>query len=207
MILQGTLTRWDDARGFGHIESSQGGEPIFFHISAWPRNLPRPQLQQAVAFEIEIGPKGKRARNVQPMRVRRPQAPSQRDRKHPAQWGTATLFALPAFVALYGLASILWRIPLWVAGLYCIASAITFVAYAADKSAAERRAWRTQEDTLHVLALVGGWPGALLAQQVLRHKSSKVEFRRAFWGTVGLNVIVLLVLASPARTMLLRAIA
>ena len=60
-----------------------------------------------------------------------------------------------------------------------------------DKSAARSGGWRTQESTLHGLSLIGGWPGALIAQQVLRHKSRKEEFRFVFWLTVVINVCVL----------------
>lgn len=67
----------------------------------------------------------------------------------------------------------------------------------ADKSAAKRAAWRTPEKTLHWLALAGGWPGALLAQQLLGHKSAKAEFRRVFWLTVVLNVGAFVVVCSP----------
>ncbi|MES3002388.1 MAG: DUF1294 domain-containing protein [Pseudomonadota bacterium] len=84
--------------------------------------------------------------------------------------------------------------PLWVAGVYLAASAIAFVMYAIDKSAARRRAWRVSERTLHFWALAGGWPGALLAQRMLRHKSSKARFRGVFWGTVVLNVVGIAVL-------------
>lgn len=204
MRLEGTLTSWNDDRGFGRIESTQGGEPIFVHISAWPRGAGRPQLHQAVTFEVETGPKGKRARNVALVQARRPAAPAGRaagpSRAAPAPaWGTATLFALPAFVVLYAAVTAVWKLPLWVAGLYLAMSAATFVAYALDKSAALRGAWRTPESTLHTLALAGGWPGALLAQQVLRHKSRKAAFRLVFWGTVVLNAVGLVVLASPAR--------
>lgn len=83
------------------------------------------------------------------------------------------------------------------AGAYVVVSVITFAAYAADKAAAQQRGWRTPESTLHLLALVGGWPGALLAQQRLRHKSSKPSFRSTFWVTVVLNVGALVFLASP----------
>lgn len=58
------------------------------------------------------------------------------------------------------------------------------MAYAMDKSAAVGGGWRIRESRLHLLALVGGWPGALLAQQVLRHKTSKAGFRGVFWGMV-----------------------
>jgi uncharacterized membrane protein YsdA (DUF1294 family)/cold shock CspA family protein len=210
MRLEGTLTSWDDDRGFGRIESTQGGEPIFVHISAWPRGRGRPQLHQAVTFEVELGPTGKRACKVELVQARRtpsrttPRTASRTDRPGPASWGTATLFALPAFVVVYAGVTALWKLPLWVAGLYGVLSAATFVAYAVDKSAATRGARRTPESTLHGLALAGGWPGALLAQQALRHKSAKAVFRQTFWGTVVLNVVGLVVLASPARGVLLR---
>lgn len=73
--------------------------------------------------------------------------------------------------------------------VYVVASVITFLAYAQDKSAAQHNRWRTKENTLHSLALVGGWPGALLAQKLLRHKSSKASFQRVFWVTVLVNVL------------------
>ena len=195
MRFEGTLTAWNDERGFGRLESSQGGEPIFVHVSAWPHGSGRPQLNQAVTFEVELGPKGKRARNVELVRERRP--PRQSERATRAQWGTATLFAIPAFLVVYLVLSTVWRLPIWVAGLYLLLSAATFIAYAADKYAAAKNSWRTPESTLHTLALAGGWPGALLAQQFLRHKSTKQEFRQVFWGTVMLNVVGLVVLASP----------
>jgi uncharacterized membrane protein YsdA (DUF1294 family) len=74
---------------------------------------------------------------------------------------------------------------------YVLASVAAFVAYAIDKSAAQRGAWRTSERTLHLLALMGGWPGALIAQRVFRHKSRKPSFRVAFWTTVALNCAAL----------------
>jgi uncharacterized membrane protein YsdA (DUF1294 family) len=83
------------------------------------------------------------------------------------------------------------------AGAYGLASILTFFAYAFDKSAAQSGSWRTSEGTLHLMALLCGWPGALLAQQLLRHKSAKTEFRAAFWMTVVMNMAALIALASP----------
>jgi uncharacterized membrane protein YsdA (DUF1294 family) len=79
------------------------------------------------------------------------------------------------------------KLPIAVVVLYFAASAATFVAYAIDKSAATRDTWRIRESTLHLLAVIGGWPGALVAQQALRHKSRKPSFRTTFWFTVLLN--------------------
>jgi len=80
---------------------------------------------------------------------------------------------------------------LWIAVAYAGLSVITFVVYAIDKSAARHRGPRTPERTLHLLSLAGGWPGALLAQRWLRHKSAKARFLGVFWITVILNVLAL----------------
>lgn len=87
--------------------------------------------------------------------------------------------------------------PLWIAAIYVGMSLLTFIAYAVDKAAAQAQRWRTKESTLHLLALACGWPGALLAQQWLRHKSTKQAFRSVFWATVVLNVVGMVVLSSP----------
>jgi len=199
MRFEGILTSWNDERGFGRIESTQGGEPIFVHVSAWPRGPRRPQQGQAVSFEVEVGPKGKRARNVQPLQLSQTRRVAARpsERAVRAQWGPATLFAIPAFLVVLVGVAVVWKLALWVAGLYVGLSVAAFLAYAADKSAATRGAWRTPESTLHLLALAGGWPGALLAQQFLRHKSTKLAFRQVFWATVLINIAALVVLASP----------
>ncbi len=197
MRFEGTLTTWNDDRGFGFVTPTHGGQEIFVHIKAFGSRSGRPQVNQLVSFEVELGPQGKkRAKNVEPLRRVAP-----RNRKRgpsPAQWGTATLFAVPAFLLVYLAVGVLWKPPLWNAAIYGAASAVTFVAYALDKSAASRGMRRTPESTLHMLALVCGWPGALLAQQLLRHKSTKAEFRVTFWTTVVLNVAGFLWVCSPA---------
>lgn len=69
-------------------------------------------------------------------------------------------------------------------------SLITFALYYFDKNAAIRNRRRTPESTLHVLAVLGGWPGALLAQRIFRHKTGKAGFQLMYWITVILNVSV-----------------
>ena len=84
------------------------------------------------------------------------------------------------------------RLAPWVLGAAVAINLITFLAYAMDKSAAQNGQWRTKESHLHLLSLAGGWPGAWCAQQWLRHKSSKVEFRAVYWVTVVLHCGALL---------------
>jgi uncharacterized membrane protein YsdA (DUF1294 family) len=88
-------------------------------------------------------------------------------------------------------------LPLAVPAVYLAASAAAAIAYGNDKAAARRGAWRTSERTLHVLALMGGWPGALIAQRVFRHKSAKPSFRFELWATVTLNCAALPWFALP----------
>ena len=204
MRFQGTLTSWNDERGFGRIESIQGGEPIFVHISAWPRGNGRPKLGQVVSFEVETGPKGKRACNLQFRQASRVPQQHQSERTATAQWGTATLFAIPAFFILYLVVTVIWKVPVWYAGVYLALSVVTFIVYANDKAAASSGGWRQSESSLHTLALVGGWPGALLAQQFLRHKSTKKEFRSVFWATVWLNVMGFIFWVSPYKSVLMK---
>lgn len=81
-------------------------------------------------------------------------------------------------------------LPLWISALYGITSIITGIAYARDKSAAISGKWRTPEKTLHFLSLVGGWPGAVIAQERLRHKTQKTSFVVIFWLTVLANLAI-----------------
>lgn len=87
--------------------------------------------------------------------------------------------------------SIAQPFPLLVLIFYLAASPVTFLIYAVDKSAAINGSRRTRERTLHLLALIGGWPGALIAQKLLRHKSQKRSFQIVFRITVVLHCALL----------------
>lgn len=84
------------------------------------------------------------------------------------------------FVIFVGISAFTNKIELVVLPFYIVISLLTFVLYAVDKSAAQNDSWRTQESTLHLLSLAGGWPGAMIAQQTLRHKSKKQDFMAVF---------------------------
>ncbi|MBL7252176.1 DUF1294 domain-containing protein [Alcanivorax marinus] len=70
-------------------------------------------------------------------------------------------------------------------------SALGFSLYGLDKRASTRGGWRTSEARLHLVELLGGWPGALLAQRVFRHKTRKTSFQLMFYAAVAANLIVL----------------
>ncbi|AYG45265.1 DUF1294 domain-containing protein [Pseudomonas sp. Leaf58] len=72
----------------------------------------------------------------------------------------------------------------WPLALYPAMSLISLLLYWQDKRQARTQAWRTPEKVLHASELLGGWPGALLAQQLFRHKTRKVWYQLVFWGIV-----------------------
>lgn len=98
------------------------------------------------------------------------------------------------------------KLPMLVLGLYVVASLVAFGAYARDKSAAQKSQRRTPENTLHLLGLIGGWPGALVAQQLLRHKTSKLSFQFVFWTTALLNGGMLFWLRKPGNATVLHSL-
>jgi cold shock CspA family protein len=60
MRFEGKLEKWNDDRGFGFIAPARGGEPVFVHVSAFPRDGRRPQVGEALTFEVEPAGDGKK---------------------------------------------------------------------------------------------------------------------------------------------------
>jgi len=193
----GVLTEWDDERGYGFIVPLGGGRKVFAHVSEYPRSAPRPADGDELSFELGPGANGRtQAVAIEVLRSARQDRIAAGDA---VERGAAVerrrgrielLVLLPAavFVVLYVLAITVWDAPLWLAVLYPAMSAATFALYLLDKRAAVDRGWRVREATLQAAALLGGWPGAVVAQQVLRHKNRKAAFQSVFWILVTLNL-------------------
>ena len=79
------------------------------------------------------------------------------------------------------------RLALLVLSVYALMSAVAFALYATDKRRAVGAKLRISELTLHVVALLGGWPGAFVAQRVFRHKWRKGSFMTWFWTIVAVH--------------------
>ena len=215
MRRQGVIRRWDDQKGFGFIRPDDGGPDVFVHASACQlRHLQRPTPGTAVSFEVVRAQGRLRAADVLPrhgwsmveelpagafeqrrrIREEMRRRPPPPQRVNPPDGRSVSFLAGGCLVMLVLL--LVWgamarRLPdglwLWYAG----ASLVCFVLYARDKAAARQRQWRTPEATLLGAGLIGGWPGAIVAQHLLRHKSVKAEFRAMFHATVLMNLMAL----------------
>jgi len=116
------------------------------------------------------------------------------------------LVSAGVFLTLIASLVVAGKLPSVMFAVYFGTSIVAFMTYAWDKSAARHGRWRTAESTLHLLGLAGGWPGALAARHLLRHKSKKQSFVRAFWGTVVINSIALVWFMTPQGEKLLESI-
>ena len=185
----GTLKSWNDERGFGFIAPDGARQDVFVHISAVPAINGRPLGGERLGFDLELDREG-RQRAVH-VRVLPPLGLFQsggRVDDLPAAWTAPRLLIIPVFGGIYGAVSSQWGFYPYVLTGYVAVSLVSFLVYDLDKGAAMERRWRTREKTLHWLSLLGGWPGALVAQQWLRHKTSKPGFVAVFWVTVVLNI-------------------
>lgn len=219
MRLQGRLSHWNDDKGFGFVTPNGGGDRAFVHIKAFERAGRRPvdgdvltyvtthdakRRLQATAIRFADAPARPAApapsASMRPVAARstaasttpaRPTAMRRGATSEAPSRGTFAHVLVGVFtLALAGLIAT-GRLPVHAGPLYGVMSLAALWAYRSDKRAAAEGRWRTPESSLHLIALCGGGPGALLAQRWFRHKSKKTEFLWTFWFTVIANVAVL----------------
>ena len=199
---QGRVTKWQEDKGFGFIET-EAGESIFFHVSEFKAQR-CPAIGEEVVFTIGYDNQSRlQAKEVQELSfVQQKMAQKNkqiRQRNHKrsvqAEFESGQKKRLFLGVGFYGVLTLLavmnklsWLVVSW----YIVLGVITYAMYAKDKAAAQSDDWRTPESTLHLLSALGGWVGAMVAQTYLRHKSQKAEFRLAYYLTVIINMAGLL---------------
>lgn len=200
MKRQGTLVRWEKERGFGFIRCAEVSADVFVHLRDFADRGLTPQVGMTLTFdEIHVGGKGPRAVAVQapgamprreqqqprrPAASPRPRTERRQDAAPSSSSSLPMVLLLPAYAALLGYGVWTTRIPPIALGVLLLISLLTFVVYGVDKNAATAGRWRTAESTLHLLSLIGGWPGAWCAQRLFRHKVRKTSFMAGYWATV-----------------------
>ena len=174
----GELVQWNDERGFGFI-TGDDGERCFVHISDIGRIATRPRVGDRVSFSAGRGTDGRPAAkevkiaganplNRDASRRGAPVAPPSRNGMRVAGAALILLLALAALA--------LGRAPAWLPMAYLMLGVASVVTYWFDKRAAEAGRWRVRETSLHLIDAIGGIAGGLIAQQLLRHKTSKQSF-------------------------------
>jgi uncharacterized membrane protein YsdA (DUF1294 family)/cold shock CspA family protein len=178
-MVQGKIVDWKADRGFGFVRPRDGGGDVFLHISDIRHDGYEPHIGDEVSFSLEQDAHGRpRAAWAVIAGIPRPGRSSH-------EWADLLAVLVPAIflLGLYGMED------------YCPAlfaylgmSILAFIVYAQDKQSAKSGDWRTSEATLHWIDFLGGWPGAILAQLLFRHKTRKPSFQFVFWAIVAVHI-------------------
>ena len=214
MKLQGKVLNWNDDKGYGFVEPNGGGERAFVHVKAFQPGSRRPINGDVIVYELVYDNNNRyKAENIKFSSVhasttntnkKYTSIPNIKPKKQSRIDPSFVFFVI--FWILLGGSVVIEKLPSNIIGLFVLLSTITFITYWIDKSAAKNNRWRTSEATLHFLSLLGGWPGAYLAQNILRHKSIKKSFKNVFGLTVVLNLCGLVWLHTEQGAALLTVI-
>ena len=180
MQQQGKITDWNTLKGFGFITPDTGEKRVFIHIKNLQDRTILPKVNQRIIYKLSKDKHGRtcaikasRPDEVSTQKINRPILPTT----------ILIIFSLFLITAIY-----LKQIPFEILIYYFFFSSVTFFIYYIDKSAAKNKQRRISENTLHLLSIFGGWPGAIFAQKMLHHKSKKLSFRITFFVTILLNI-------------------
>ncbi len=166
---KGTLISWNNDKGYGFIRPYNNKEDIFLHVKSLPHHQRRPKVNDVLIYEVGVDEKQQHyARSAKIEGV---------------AWSYFTII-WPSITLLFGIYVYFvfqQKLPFHPLAIYAAMSLLTIRAYSRDKRAARLGTWRTPERRLHIFEMLGGWPGALLAQLCYRHKSRKIKYQIIFW--------------------------
>ncbi len=195
--LSGIVKQWNDEKGFGFIKSDSTAD-VFFHISSL-RGDCRPQVGDKVFYLQKKDAQGRLVAEHVRHRELTVDEPNIRKRSSTTQsnntgsqiqnmWLKLVFFLGLLILPTLGVSEIfIKQNEPWILGLYLSASVITFVLYWLDKKKAGNNSRRIPEARLHFFESLGGWVGALPAQQIFRHKTRKPSYQIVFWLIVVLH--------------------
>ncbi|MCU4315678.1 DUF1294 domain-containing protein [Acinetobacter bereziniae] len=202
---QGRLVEWFDDKGYGFIQPNDGlKERVFLHIKDFAQKGPRPIVGCALEYVVQLDGQGRyKAKQVTYLKATQTvHAKTNRTSQNTLNAQKASsLQPMQIICIVYIVALAILSISGLLNGMILlfvsIINVMTYWFYGQDKEAAQINQRRVPENTLHILAFLGGWPAAWLAQQRLRHKTQKQPFRKIYFCTIVFNILLILWLISP----------
>jgi uncharacterized membrane protein YsdA (DUF1294 family)/cold shock CspA family protein len=188
-MQKGTLVMWNDQKGFGFIRPDGTEEDFFVHISQFKKGMSRrPEMGDVVHFRPNEDAGKKRASFALVESLDQEDAAPRRFELNPRQrsWLINLLIITPLVLSGYLLLMAKNPIPFF---SYMIMSILTMILYGTDKANAATRKWRIPESYFHMLELMGGWPGALMAQNQFRHKTRLSTYLYVLRGIIAIHLL------------------
>lgn len=204
---KGKIVDWKDTQGYGYIVAHNSNQKVFFHIKSFKNKIfRRPSVGDTVSFTITKDKENRLQANqitfeeievIKNQKTTKQHIYSESNLQSNSSFSSLLfLFVFPSLI-LYS--TIQGLIPFYLFPIYISLSFVTFFIYWWDKYSAQNDLWRISEKSLHLFSLLGGWFGALLAQKILRHKSSKKEFQDTFKVTIILNLLGIIIYSYITR--------
>lgn len=168
LSITARIVEWNKRKGFGFL--LVGKDKVFLHWRDFAERHKTPAVGDVIRFTPGRDGKGRTCAT---------------NAVHVNDGGRITLWAVLLLAGLLLLPVMaLYRRNLdfrWIAAYGLVVNVFTCWLYARDKRQARQKEWRISEKALHLVELLGGWPGAYLAQRRLRHKCSKGSYQFVFW--------------------------
>lgn len=183
----GRISDWQDDKGYGFVVSKDDGARAFVHVKAFQWGSRRPVDGDLISYSKSIDSRSR----TNAIDIRFAGQRIKQKQKPPRNFPRAAIGIGWLLGAAVG--AVLGKLPVIIPLGYIALSFISWISYMFDKGAARRSAQRTPENTLHFVDLLGGWPGALIAQQQSRHKTMKRSFQTVFWFTILANIAAAIV--------------
>ncbi|KGY07542.1 DUF1294 domain-containing protein [Vibrio sinaloensis] len=172
MAIQGTISEWNHHKGYGYISVDDQEAQVRFDLFDFEAFGHPPRLRDRVQFRLAEDEQGA----LKAVHVER-----------------QFVFSFPLAVAIWFVSTMVASVfllnfpPVVLVGAIAL-STVTYLIYSVDKQAQHTGGSQVPDMVFYLLNLFGGWPGALLAQSILHHKYTNVEFRFLFWTSITLNI-------------------
>jgi uncharacterized membrane protein YsdA (DUF1294 family)/cold shock CspA family protein len=211
MREKGKIIKWNDERGFGFILPNDSQKNIFVHVKSFSDKRIRPAEGQLVSYTRQRNDDGKesaidvsrstdffvntktgsnRNKGIS-QKNNRLNTNSISENKSSYSISPIYMMIIGSFMMFLLHYTIIGKLPVIIILIYIAMGIITYYIYSEDKDSAINNEIRTSEKKLLKLSLLGGWIGALVAQQRFRHKTKKASFQMDFWITVFINILLL----------------
>ena len=190
-MQKGHLVMWNDLKGFGFIRPVGTSDDYFVHISTFKKGLPRrPEIGDEVHFRPHENTTGRKRASFALIPALEPisQPHNRRFTLNPRPRSVFVNFLILTPLVLSGYLLVLAQNPMPFFA-YWILSILTMFLYGTDKAHAATHRWRVPEIYLHILELMGGWPGALIAQNDFRHKTRVTTYVWILRGIIAIHLM------------------